>query len=116
VWAVATVSELVRLISSEFRAALVVQFIEPVRTALRSITIALAWAILTPRSVQTGTPARAKVSIPLPRSHGVVLSTISLISTPRCLAWDQGLDDPGAARQGISIYEDLAFGAVNRFG
>ena len=71
---------------SEFCAAPFVKFIEPVRTTLRSITIALAWAILTPRSIHIGTPARANGSIPFPRPQGLVLSAINSTSTLRCLA------------------------------
>jgi hypothetical protein len=41
------------------------------------MTIVLLWANLTPRSIHIGTPARAKGSILLPRSQGVVLSAIS---------------------------------------
>ncbi len=57
-----------RLRSSEFRAAPAVQFIDPIRVTASSMTTALAWAIRTPRSIETDTPARAKGSIPLLRS------------------------------------------------
>jgi len=94
-------------------AAPAVQFIEPVRVTLRSITITLAWANLTPRSIQIGTPAQAKGSIPLRRSQGVVLSAMNRdIDSPLFRA-DESFDDPGAGGQGVSIYEDLALGAVN---
>jgi hypothetical protein len=59
---------------------------EPVSVTALSITIVLACATRTSRSIQIGTPAAAKGSIPLARWQGVVLSAISRTSTPRSLA------------------------------
>jgi hypothetical protein len=66
-------SELIRLRSLEYRAALVVQFTETTKVVLPSITIALAWVIFTPRSIQTGTGARAKVSMPLSLANTIAM-------------------------------------------
>ena len=72
-----------RFRSSEFVA---LQFMEPTSVTAPSITIVLACAIRAWSSIQTGTPAAAKGSIPLARSQGVVLSAINWTSTPRTLA------------------------------
>jgi hypothetical protein len=87
-YAVATAGDEIRFRSSEFTAAPRVQFIDPVSVTASSITIVAirAWA-----SIQIGTPAAAKGSIPLSRSQGVV--AINLTSWPRLLGPDQCLDD-----------------------
>ena len=72
---------------SELYEAPPVQFIEPVRVTLPSMTMDFEWAIRMRLSIQIGTPACASGPRPLLRSHGVVLSAIIRTSTPRCLAW-----------------------------
>jgi hypothetical protein len=86
VYAAATAGDEIRFRFSEFIAAPRVQFIEPVRVTALSITIVLACAIRARASIQIGTPVAAKGSIPLSRSHGVVLSAIKLTSTLRSFA------------------------------
>ena len=68
--AAATASELMRLMSSEFRATLAVQFIEPTKVILPSITIALAWAIFTPRSIRSPPRRERRVRSRLPSHKG----------------------------------------------
>jgi len=89
-----TASEEIRVTFSEFCAAPRVKFIEPVSTTLRSMVIALAWASRTPRSIQIGTPARAKGSIPLPRSRGVGLVGDQLDVDASLLGSDERLNGP----------------------
>jgi hypothetical protein len=50
------------------------------------MTMVLACAMRTARSIQIGTPATASGSIPLAYPHGVVLSAINRTSTPRSFA------------------------------
>ena len=78
----------------EFRAEPRVQFMEPVNVTAPSMTIVLACAIRATSSIQIGTPAAARGSIPLACSQGVVLSAISRTSTPRSLARTSALTMP----------------------
>jgi hypothetical protein len=90
------------------------QFMEPIRVTALSITIVLAWAIRASASIQIGTPAAAKGSIPLARSHGLVLSAINPDINPAFLRADQRLYDPRASRQPIGADQDFALSVVDR--
>jgi hypothetical protein len=67
------VGDAMRLRFSELYEASPVQFIEPVRVTLSSMTMDFEWAIRAPWSIQIGTPASASRPTPLLRSQGVVL-------------------------------------------
>jgi|SRR6516165_7709375 len=74
----------------------------------------LPWASLTPWSIQTGTPARAKGSTPLASfTRRSPVGDQLDINTP-LLGPDEAFDDPGPNGQGVRIHEHLALGAVDR--
>jgi len=77
------------------------------------MTIVFACATRALWSIQTGTPALAKGSIPLLRPQGVVLSAISLDLDAALVRTQQRLDDPRPGRQAVGADQDLALGVVD---
>ena len=77
------------------------------------MTIVFACATRALWSIQTGTPALAKGSIPLLRPQGVVLSAISLTLDAAVVRAQQRLDDPRPGRQAVGADQDLVLGPVD---